>query len=501
MEELTITYSQANENWLNPNFGNNNHVTNENFDNLDKCTSKLFVIENDCEDNSVQYYQFCYNANEGYEDVYAYEIDENGEPKNLQVDKTVQICRIFSDYTFNDGEELKVNIDGDKILINSLENEGLLSEIGASTGELKLLESAEAIEGSDTDNENETQITEAAAVTEAVSEIYSTEDTVNAVAEVQLTSIPVVSQNNENSSTNTLLAVFLIIAVIIALIFGGGAVYFFMQMKKQKTELSELKKQCDELKKKSTEYNKKKKDVKAAESEQIQELQKEISQKEEKIRELNNKIENAKNIATMAKENKDENDKLKIQLAKKENDVTEKDKEIEKLKEELYTEKAKIAELENQLKQSQKAKETVTVKEDEKSSKTQKESIGTIARKISIDTKIADEWMAKDSDSKFLNINSSLTGDITLSESGSYRTAPLICIQNNIFLNPYYYSELINNRETYEKIVSVKNVFKIEELSNMKKTASYGLESIYPATVEKIKNNYQIKKMGKITVK
>ena len=504
MKELTITYSsqvQNNDNWLNPDFAEESLVADEYFENLQKCTSELFVIENECEDGSIQYYQFCYNANEDCKDVYAYEIDKNGEPKNLSESRNVQICRIFSKYPFKDGEELKVIISDKKILINQYESEGSLSEIGAKDGILELLENSEAIVSSDNQNETEALVT--AEVTNAVSEVYNEEGTStdNVVAEVQLTSIPVLNEKNDNNNSSTMLAVFLIIAVIIALIFGGGAVYFFMQMNKQKNELDKLKNECSELKKKSTEDNKKNQSEKVAEIEQIQELKKEISQKEEKIIELNGKLQSTKNIATMAMEYKDKNDELKKQIAEIKNDLIGKDNEVEELRKELDSEKTKANELKTQLKQNQEEREDATVKEETKSQQVQKESISTIARKISIDTKIADEWTAKDSNSKFLNVNSSLAGDVTLSEAGSYRTAPLICIQNKIFLNPYYYSKLINDSENYEKIASIKNVFEIEGFSNMSKSTYYGLEYIHPAIVEKAKNNYKIKQIGKIKFK
>ena len=102
-------------------------------------------------------------------------------------------------------------------------------------------------------------------------------------------------------------------------------------------------------------------------------------------------------------------------------------------------------------------------------------------------------------DVQFLNANVSVTGKVTLTESMG-RRAPFVAIENLVYLNPYFFHDLADGEESYNNLVSIRDVFELEGLRGG--SQRYGLESVVPAEVIRDESGtYHIENMGRLTLR
>lgn len=99
----------------------------------------------------------------------------------------------------------------------------------------------------------------------------------------------------------------------------------------------------------------------------------------------------------------------------------------------------------------------------------------------------------------FLNANVSVTGNVTLTESMS-RRAPFVAIDDFVYLNPYFFHDLANGEESYNNLVSIRDVFELDGLRGG--SERYGLENVIPAEVIRDESGtFHIENIGRLTLR
>ena len=100
---------------------------------------------------------------------------------------------------------------------------------------------------------------------------------------------------------------------------------------------------------------------------------------------------------------------------------------------------------------------------------------------------------------KFLNANVSVTGNVTLTESMG-KHAPFVAIDDFVYLNPYFFHDLANGEESYNNLVSIRDVFELDGLRGG--SERYGLENVIPAEVVcDDSGTYHIENIGRLTLR
>lgn len=489
------------------------------------------------QDETGKQFQLCYNEEE--REIYAFQRDYDGEPFSQYGNVTVWIIfelkrteKLQSGNTYElqlDGSHLKLSYVPtlDEIPFEELSLENALENLsGENINNLSLKNSDAVLFGTD-ESEDVTEYasfttiefdsttdvilnttTSSAAVTENVEEVTAEEptETIPAVEMNAITETPTeIAAVDSISLSPMMLPIILAVVSAVGLAACGAAGYFFWKLHKEKLNAQNQQKKINELEEKQVQnqQNSADKQMLEVKLQAAYQMQQQLEQERDQMQQAQKHAVVDQDV--LKKQLEESNAAVAAATLEKQNlieqyssAIAEKDQQIQNLQKKLYDADLRAEEYQQQTicLQNKIGKNDAEEKLYIATAETSADNPAELAKRISLSTKMADGY----ADAKFLNINSSLTGEVQLSESSSYRTAPLLCIKNAVMLNPYYYRDLPNNREQYDSLIHVKNVFQIDGLIG--NSVMYGLDYIYPAVISTSGDgSYLIERMGKITVK
>ena len=371
------------------------------------------------------------------------------------------------------------------------------------------------VESDETASEEETD----AVTTEAEMEIWTETETSDATEMLAVTTLETIAGNSVETQASTLtetsspmvssekedenssiLAVLLIVAAALGMAAVGAAGVFFMKNRKREIEKKQLEGQIAEMqsisgstKDEMTKRIQELQNQNAALRVECDAMQDRIRQKDEKLQVLHGEIQNLTNDAQVQRDSL--NHQLQIEKAKNSSGNAEM---VAKQAMEIAQKGQQISMLQQQVKELQmklQSAERNSASEAKVSQKTAT-SPDVLAKQIALSAQMADQLR----DAQYLSVTTSLTGDVMLNTASSYRTAPILVSGTAAMLNPYYYKGFANDREQYENLVHICNIFDVEGLNGS--GIGYSLQYIMPAVVRMgTDGTYQIVQKGKLILK
>ncbi|WP_295218013.1 hypothetical protein [Ruminococcus sp.] len=462
-------------------------------------------------------YQLYYNPLSKSPEIYAC--------LNAGTDDVEAYC-IFTNENFangfqslQNGSEYTIQIEGTQIAIrgndcNWLSNSDVISNTFDGLNNVTIssgngVEIAEQNEVTTTEeNTEETTETESNEDIEMVVDTLPPAEETSAVeateTEVEMTTtvVETVPVPIRDDSSLSMLSIVLIVVAVVGIAACALSAFLFIKLNKEKEKNNnqqemiargnqerEFEKQ-ELVRNTETKFTNKMKELEAQKNSLAKKLDEKNSlyaMQSEKLKKVESDLASA-NANVSQKENSEA--QIQKQLEEKEQRIQQLETQLQNAQKQVLDYEKTVSDMKNQIQNGQTGSNT-----NAQNNSPAKLNGYDFVKMVALSTSYADKF----SDAKFLNISSNLVGEVQLSESASYRTAPLILIKDALMLNPYYYRDLSDCKERYDNFVRIQGAFKIVGLVG--DTATYGLDFIAPAQVKFSNGAYHVERLGQIRVK
>lgn len=527
-----------------------NTIYNQEIKTFQDSLEKICAAAAKDQNGQIEYYQIGYSytglENQTANAVYAYKVESTAE--DSAGSDTLDIVRLFSDLSLSEGDDISLEVDADGKLVLSqngidYESESSLAELsgigssglnfglGKNVGNLKRsgFLDAEFEESEDTSEELTTESDgEESTAAETDSETATADESEDGVSDgallaetdeiaseaAEIESEAAAEETAEELTTTTAapteakteksgVSLPLVIGLVLACLLALAALFAAILANKKNQKLEEKNKSLeDDLKKQKENAEAEVGKSNENHNADLDNLRGKIAALEQKLKEKDAEIADLNKKAEYAKIAGADYNKLKAEFDAKDMQITGLNEEIENLKSEKTELESKIkimaAEINKNLAAKKAAEEAAKKAAEEAAKKRPVSGPDELAKNISLSTDYADEMSEKQTP-KYMIVNTNLAGEITFSESGSFRQAPFIVFGSAICLNPWYFEGLPTGEESYSKLESLSGIFDLTGLES--KYSTYALEYIHPAVIEEKGGTYYLKAKGKITVK